>query len=467
MTGGCAGDLAPTDYADQLSEKVTTDAVYAHLEALQRIAEANGDTRYSGTPGYVASVDYVVKALRDKGFDVQTPEFEFSMFDTGNEILRVDGESVDAHAVEFSGASPAKGVHGDLVPVAAGETPGCLPSDYDGLPVGGAVVLVDRGGCNLSDKVAVAAGRGAIAVVIANNVEEKVFSAALLESDHARVPVLSVTKADGARIRSGGREATVSVDAWVKRVTARSVVAQTTTGSTEDVVVVGAHLDSVRRGPGINDDGTGVAAVLETAMQMGGAPDVANAVRFAFWGAEEAWLVGSTEYVKSLAVEQLEDIGLYLNFDMLGSPNAGYFVLNGAASQDPDTEMPKPEGSAGIAAAFTEHLADVGVTTQPFPFDGRGDYGPFAETGIPSGALFTGAEEAKTSEQAGLWGGSAGVPFDPNYHSADDVLANVDRAALEVTAPAVAYVVGLYAQGGTDAHRVPERDARDRKELAG
>jgi len=467
VAGSIGCDSAATHdgaaYAHRLQSAVSTDAVMAHLRELQDIANRNGGTRQTGTPGYSASVDYVVKALEDKGFDVQTPEFELGIFHVNAESLTIGGVPVAARAVEYSGATSAQGVTGPLVVVPENDSPGCEPADYDGLPIAGAVVLVARGGCYLSDKAAAASGRGATGLIIANDVEEKAFSAALLEDDHVRIPVASVSKADGAQLRTRTGNATLVVDARTEHVRAKNVVAQTTTGSAQDVVLVGAHLDSVRLGPGINDNGSGVAAVLETALAMGSDPPVRNAVRFAFFGGEEEWLIGSDHYVKSLDVEALKDVALYLNFDMVGSPNPGYFTLDGNLSGPTDPEFAQlPEGSAGIEEAFSESLGGAGIPTQDLLVDGRGDYNAFVRAGIPAGQLFTGSEATMTSEQAKLWGGRADEPFDANYHTPDDTLQNVNRGALDITLPAIGNVVGQYAQELTG---IPNRTERVRRVL--
>lgn len=462
--GGCASE-SNESVADRFDGAISTEAVMAHLRAFQEIADRHGGTRQTGTPGYSASVDYVVNTLKDRGFDVETPEFELGVFHVDTESLTVGGAAVTARAVEYSGSTRAAGVTGPFVAVPSDDTPGCEPSDYDGLPVRGAVVLVDRGSCFLSDKAAVAADRGAIGLVIANDVDEKAFSGALLEEDHVAIPVASVSRADGGSLRNQTGTATLVVDARIDQVRAKNVIAQTSTGSTEDVVLVGAHLDSVRLGPGINDNASGVTALLETALVMGSAPSVRNAVRFAFWGGEEEWLVGSDDYVGALDIEALKDIALYLNFDMVGSPNAGYFTLDGNSSTPPDPEFgPLPEGSAAIEKAFADFLADGGITTQDLLADGRGDYNAFARAGVPAGQLFTGSEENKSAEQAQLWGGQADEPFDPNYHTADDTLANVSRAALDITLPAIGHVIGAYAY---DLKNIPTRQNRTRRLLGG
>src|SRR6476659_5278960 len=197
-----------------------------------------------------------------------------------------------------------------MVPAKVEDSPGCAPADFDGLPVAGAIVLVDRGSCPFSQKMANAAGSGAVGVLVADNVDENEMGGTLGEKTDVKIPVVSVTKADGAALRAQPGTVTVKLDAHTRQFAARNVIAQTKTGSAQDVVMAGAHLDSVPEGPGINDNGSGVAAVLETALQLGPSPAVQNAVRFGFWGAEELGLKGSNNYVQSLNVDQLKDIAL-------------------------------------------------------------------------------------------------------------------------------------------------------------
>ena len=206
----------------------------------------------------------------------------------------------------------------------------------------------------------------------------------------------------------------------------------------------GAHLDSVPAGPGINDNGSGPATLLETAVHLGAAPAVPNAVRFAFWGGEEEGLIGSTNYVASLAEPDRNKIALYLNLDMVGSPNPGYFAYDGDNS-DNTGAGPGPEGSATIERVLVEQLKAKGVDAEGTDFDGRSDYGPFIAAGVPSGGLFTGAEEPKTPEQAQRWGGTAGQPDDHCYHQACDRIENVDRTALDRNVDAFAGTIGRFA----------------------
>ncbi len=353
--------------------------------------------------------------------------------------------------------SPAGTVTAALVVAPTDDTPGCEATDYDGLPVPGAVVLVSRGSCSFAQKGIVAADLGAAAVVVANNEDGPLDAGTLGSTADARIPAVGVGREDGAALAAGGGQVTVAVDSETTTTTSRNVIAQTTTGDTDNIVMAGAHLDSVPEGPGINDNGTGVAAVLESALRMGGAPQTTNAVRFGFWGAEELGLVGSTEYVAGLSDDDAAALALYLNFDMVGSNNPGYLVYDGDDS-DQEGAPAGPAGSDAIERTFEERLAakDADGTD----FDGRSDYGPFIERGIPAGGVFSGADDIKTEEQAARWGGTAGEAFDPNYHTPEDTLENVDRDALAVNSQAVAYGIGTYADSVTGPNGVPVGEQR-------
>jgi Zn-dependent M28 family amino/carboxypeptidase len=457
-----------TDFAATLQKRVTAEAMMAHLKKLQEIADAHHGNRALGTSGYDASVDYVVNTLRDKGFDVQTPEFEVRLPFADEPTLTVNGDKLAAKPLEFTKGTPPEGVSGPLVPARVEDTPGCTASDYDGLPVAGAVVLVDRGKCQFGVKQAVAAERGAVALVVANNEDGDQMGGTLGEGTDVKIPVISITKATGDRLRGAPGPTTIKLNAGVRVEHTRNVIAQTKTGSTTNVVMVGGHLDSVPEGPGINDNGSGVAAVLETALQLGNSPQVANAVRFGFFGAEEEGLLGSNNYVESLNQDALKDIALYLNFDMLASPNPGYLTYDGdqsTSAKDGEGVPRVPEGSAGIERTLVAFLKGAGKPAEDTSFEGRSDYDGFTKAGVPAGGLFSGAEDKKTVEQAERWGGQADQPFDPNYHKATDTLDHIDRTALEINGGGVAYAVGLYAQDQGGRNGLPIREDRTRHVL--
>ena len=233
--------------------------------------------------------------------------------------------------------------------------------------------------------------------------------------------------------------------------TAENVLAESKGGNANNVVMAGAHLDSVSAGPGINDNGSGSAVDPRGRRTDGGASNTRNKVRFALWGAEEANLVGSTFYINNLSEEDHAKIALYLNFDMVGSPNHVFFIYDGDDS-DVVGAGPGPAGSAEIEQTFERYFESQDLPYKGTDFTGRSDYGPFIATGIPSGGLFTGAEGIKTAEEAAIWGGTAGIAYDPCYHQACDTYANNNDHALDVNADAVAYATLQYAMSTSDVN---------------
>jgi Zn-dependent M28 family amino/carboxypeptidase len=427
----------------RLVAETSGENAFRHLEELQRIADANGGNRALGTPGYDASVEYVARTLRDAGYTVETPEFTARSFAAQDVRLTVDGATTAATVLEFSPATPAGGISAPLAVLAQDETSGCEAADFAAVPAG-AVVLVRRGSCPFGVKSTNAAAARAAAVLVANNVDGPLDQATLGDVPDP-LPTAGLSRADGDALAGRpGAAVNLVLATTIEERPSRNVIAQTTTGNPDNVVMAGAHLDSVAAGPGINDNGSGTAALLETAVRLGGAPAVANAVRFAFWGAEEEGLIGSTRYVAGLAEADRQKIALYLNLDMVGSPNAAYLAYDGDNS-DNQGAGPGPEGSATVERVLLEQLAAAGVTGEGTDFDGRSDYGPFIAAGIPAGGLFTGAEEVKTPEQAQRWGGTAGQPYDRCYHQACDRLDGIDRTALDRNTDAVAGTIARFA----------------------
>ncbi|CRK56677.1 Aminopeptidase Y (Arg, Lys, Leu preference) [Alloactinosynnema sp. L-07] len=227
--------------------------------------------------------------------------------------------------------------------------------------------------------------------------------------------------------------------------TGYNLIADWPGGDPENVLVVGAHLDSVAEGPGINDNGSGSAAILEVARQVAQSGLVPTKhLRFAWWGAEEVGLRGSNHYVSSLSAAELAKIDGYFNFDMVGSTNGGYFVYDGDNS-DGVGAGPGPAGSAELESVLQNYFSSIGVTTRGTDFTGRSDYGPFIAKGIPAGGTFTGAEGTKTSSEANLWGGTAGQAYDPCYHRSCDTTNNIANVMLDRNADAIAHAVWTVA----------------------
>ncbi len=248
--------------------------------------------------------------------------------------------------------------------------------------------------------------------------------------------------------KAGWKVSTPELDVEGDRI--RNVIAQTKTGDPDQVVIAGAHLDSVSDGPGMNDNGSGSAALLELAVRMGGSPEVTNQVRLAWWGAEEVDMDGSTHYVETLSPATRRKIALYLNLDMVASPNVGYLV-EGKGGCDEDAA----DGSAEVARVLAERLTATGVTPEIIEFMCDSDYMPFMDAGIPTTGAFTGDDEEKTRKQARRWGGQAGEDFDPCYHEACDGLDNVNVKALDRYTDAVAGTVAYFA---ISVSGLPDRD---------
>ena len=224
--------------------------------------------------------------------------------------------------------------------------------------------------------------------------------------------------------------------------TGRNVIAQTRTGNPGRVVMIGAHLDSVPEGPGIVDNGSGVASLLEIATRLGAEPAVQNTVRFAFFGNEETGCQGSSGYLESLSADDRKKIKLYLNVDMVASPNGGYLVQGGKGD---DEETAGPAGSATIGQVLADQLTKTGVTAPEIIEFVGDDESAFIEAGIPVGGAENG--DAKTEDRrAGRgWGGQAGQVYDRCYHQACDRIDNVNREVLDHYLRAIAGTLAHFA----------------------
>lgn len=438
----------------KLLQCVTLEGVREHQAAFQAIANANGGTRAAGTPGYDASVQYVVNRMTAAGYNVTLSGFPFvyvppallqqltpinATYETGGFTGTGYGDVTAAvTAVDITLALPRDPV-----------TSGCEAADFAGFPVGN-IALIQRGTCTFAVKALNAEAAGASAVIIFNQgntpAREGLIVGTLAPSS-VNIPVVGASFADGAALSQAGSTARIKVDP-AQNITQYNVIAESRNGDPNNVVMAGAHLDSVQRGPGINDNGSGSAALLEVAEQMAKVKPW-NKVRFAWWGGEEAGLVGSTAYVNGLSAEEQAKITLYLNFDMVGSPNFVFFIYDGDDS-DGVGAGPGPAGSAEIEKTFEAFFNMRGLPFKGTDFTGRSDYGPFIAVGIPSGGLFTGAEGIKTPEEAAIWGGTAGQQYDPCYHLACDTYVNVNDFALDNNSDAVAFATLQYAMSTTD-----------------
>ncbi len=447
--------------------------VRAHLTALQRIAERNGGNRAAGTSGYDASARYVAARMRAAGYRVSLQELTYPfVFDRSPPELRaLDGTDWSYRAgrdyvtltYAGSGRVEAAVTAVDLLvpsPAPNSSTSGCETSDFAAFPKG-SVALLQRGSCTFRVKVsnAVAAGASAVLVMNEGNPGRRDVFSATLGPPQVRVPVIATSSEVGETLRGGARDgatgarALVATDVVAETRRTRNVIAESRRGSPGSLVVVGAHLDSVPDGPGINDNGSGSAIVLEAAERLAGtAPR--NRLRFVWWGAEELGLVGSRHYVDSLSAAARRRHALYLNFDMVGSPNFVPFVYDGDGSTAGNGPR-LPPGSAAIERAFARAFTSRRLSYRQTSIGASSDHFPFAQVGIPVGGLFTGADGRKSAEEAAAFGGRAGQPYDSCYHRACDRLTNVSGAALTRMAQAALHVIQRFARDTLPLGRTP------------
>jgi Zn-dependent M28 family amino/carboxypeptidase len=458
-SAGCV--VRTNDSLRKVLECVTLEGAMEHEEAFQNIADANGGTRALGTPGYDESADYVEDRLEAAGYTVTRQTFDvFAWEDLGGSVLEQVAPNSVSYVEGTDFAATTQSEPGDVtadvtaVDLQLGlgntSTSGCEASDFAGFPAGN-IALIQRGTCTFELKAENADAAGAVGVLFFNQgntaaPDRNGIPAVTLSNDYTGdIPALNATYALGAELSTiPGLRMRLFADVSRVPSTTQNVIAESKKGDPDNVIMAGAHLDSVPEGPGINDNGSGSSALLEVAETLAKAKPK-NKLRFAWWGAEEAGLVGSTFYVNQLAPADRAKIELYLNFDMVGSPNYGLFIYDGDGS---GFGLTGPEGSDDIEALFERYYADVaGVPSEPTAFTGRSDYQAFINNGIPAGGLFTGAEQPKTAAQVAKWGGTAGIAYDPCYHSECDTIDNVDPTALRINADAIAYVVYLYSSG--------------------
>lgn len=446
-----------------------------HLQALQAIADANDDpfypgTRAAGTAGYTGSVDYIATTLEAAGWEVVLDPVEATF--TFPSVLR---QLTPVDATYVTGAFTGSGdgtVTGQVVAVdinLAGDranSSGCEAVDFAGVDLTGPtdIVLVQRGTCNFGDKALNAETAGAEAVIIFNqgntpDREGLIVANASTLTDGTTVahgiPVVGASFADGVALAAPGATAFVQVVPQETRID-HNVIAELPGRTSDNVVMAGAHLDSVIAGPGIQDNGSGSAALLDLAQVLSKAKPE-NTLRFAWWAAEEQGLVGSRQYVDGLSEAERDRIAAYLNFDMIASPNH-IFAVYDADESSFTAPVPVPDGSAAIEDLFERFYTWRGIPYEDSEFSGRSDYQAFILEDIPASGLFTGAEVPKTDAQAAIWGGLAGQAYDICYHLACDnlradsdlhdqlaedyeLVGNVSLTALEVNVDAIAFAV--------------------------
>ena len=445
--GEVASQREPGALSLAVRKDVTRRGVAAHLAAFQAIARRNGGNRAAGTEGYDDSARYVYEQLRAAGYDVRYQEFAFGAYvervERAREV-RPTARVLAVDAMEYSPSTPRRGLTAELavVPLDADGSHGCEAGDYEGRPFRGRIALVKRGTCAFADKAKTASSAGAVAAIVYSDLEEG-FEGTLGGPEEASIPTVSVTRAAGEALAAdaaGGREVVVSLNVQsTTEETSRNVIAEIGGRADGPVVMAGGHLDSVDEGPGLNDNASGSAALVEVARQLAKTRPRTK-VRFAFWGAEEVGLIGSRYYARRLRAAEVRRILVYLNFDMVGSPNFGRFVYTRG-----DVRSGAKRAAETIGRIFLDYFRARGLPAERLEYGGGSDHTSLAAVGVPTGGLFTGASATKTAREARLFGGDAGKPYDACYHQACDTRANVDLAVLHEMADAAAHAVATFA----------------------
>lgn len=429
-------------------------SVLEHLKTLQKIADSNSGNRSAGSSGHELSGNFIAQKLLAAGYNVELSPFTFKKFSKVSvrfaqaaPVQESYDEEKDFNLMTYSGSgSLSSKVTPVDVTLGAGNTSssGCEAEDFKNFEKG-TIALVQRGTCAFADKVINASKAGAAGVIIFNQGNtpdrEAIFLGTISEESPANIPVFATTYKFATQLIAAPETVlTMEAETKVELKTSFNVVAETKTGNPNNVVMIGAHLDSVEAGPGINDNGSGSAAILEVALKMKNVKSN-NKIRFAWFSAEELGLIGSEKYVASLNEIQKNNIALYINVDMVGSPNHKLSVFDGDGSK---FGQKGPQGSDSIEQMFHNFFAAAGAGSVETELNGRSDYAAFSAAGIAVGGIFTGAEGAKTEEEAKLFGGEVGKAYDACYHKACDDINNINVEALEINTNAIGFIALSY-----------------------
>lgn len=411
-----------------------------NLERLDEIATANGGNRAFGLPGYDASVDYVLDKLSgSRSYKSWTQDFPALYNDVVSITFRVGDEDYYVFGPTYSPSTSEEGVTAPLVLGPSG-TAACSADGYEGLDVTDKIVLVQRGTCpdgtTLAGRIRAAVAAGASNVILYNNVPTLVTGGTLSAPDPVGYRPSGFINQDDGEALAARLEAGEEIEAYFQhtqivetRIT-QNVFAESKGGDENNVIMLGAHLDSVKAGAGINDDGSGSTLLLEIFAGLQRLK-FRNKIRLAWWGAEENGLVGSRFYTSQINnTAEADKLLLYLNFDMV---SRGYFgVFDGDGSTHGLAGAP---GSDVIEKLFVDHLTSKGVNVTAAVFTGGSDYASFMSTlNKPVGGLHTGT----------------GVAQDPCYHQACDTYNNSNPTTLTINAKAAAHVLATLATDGHD-----------------
>ncbi|CAF1242153.1 unnamed protein product [Didymodactylos carnosus] len=461
--------------ANRLVASITVDQMMSHLNALQRIADTTGGTRAIHTEGFHGTLDYITQYLTNNtDLKVQRQDFNWSTFDlisdptfsssiSGTSKNYTWGVGKDFYQLMYSGNSSTSSTSARVTIV---PNFGCNPSDWNVPNIDGTVALVAAGGGCLYRIKTQLAPRNLGGLLIYNlGTPNNLFAVASSVNPNTTFPVISVSHSVGMQLMNAANDTltnttvTIQLAAEKEERPVGNICADTRTGDPTQTILIGGHSDSVPAGAGINDNGSGSAAIIVLATNI--ARLFHNSVdqvykyrvRFCWWGAEEVGLRGA-EYHRDMARntetvgERISDYLVNLNYDMLASPNYMFGIYNGSSAPN-NTPANAIPGSIRLTELFRDWFISQSLPWTYTDFSGRSDYGPFLETGIVASGLFSGAEDRKSKIERDYYdrvlgstlGGIAETAYDSCYHLSCDTVQNINQFALQRMTQAAAYVL--------------------------
>jgi hypothetical protein len=445
------------------------DNIVKTLVELESLADANGGNRAVG-PGFDASLALFSRILSESAdCDVSYQEFGVpTFFEDHKPLVSIRSPylnytlqtSTDVITMNFGGNGTYEIPEG---PIFLAKNFGCSPEDLQGAKGKIALIFYNPDSsidCTAYQKALNAFNAESSAILVANDASRHRLSASRLRGSgyspgayqFVQIPTLAISYMTASTLLNL-EGATMSIKASTRIVIQRtkSLLCTTREGDPEKLMVFGAHLDSVPAGPGINDNGSGAAMLLEIAKQLKTMKvKVVNQVQFSWWGAEEPGLIGSRFFVnhtKSTDPSKWNRIKAALNFDTMASPNGIPQLYNIHLKNEDNETFPNSavSGSVAINSLFTTRFNQLNQPFLEIAFEGGSDYYPFVQNGIPTGGLDGGAADTKTVEQAAIYGGLPNFVMDPCYHEPCDRVSNLGLDMLTVMADAAAFTIGSLA----------------------
>ncbi|MBY0097139.1 M28 family peptidase [Mesobacillus maritimus] len=407
-------------FDNKIIKKISSDNMY------NTIAKLSAQPRAAGTPGELIGAKYIKSQFEQYGYETELQSFPFYEVIRNNATgsVTIGGQQINAYV--FSGSYSGE-VTAEVVDVGlalAGQVPDSVK---------GKIALIQRGDNPFVEKVQNVIDKGAVGVILYNN--SGTSNNVGVADPGQNIPAVTLTRAQGQalveQLEGGPVQATVKVTgSGYTEKTSYNVIAKMKPHKNKDtgqVVLVGAHHDSVPGGPGANDDASGVSAVLELARVIAKMPTDTE-LRFVTFGAEEKGLLGSYHYAGSLSEAEADRIVAHFQMDMIGARDAGGDHPAGGLI------MYTIDGKKNLVTDLASAAGARTAADYPIPYGqlGRSDHQPFHELGIPA-ALFIHS------------------PLEPWYHSPEDTLDKIDKNKLQEAAEIVGASVYQIARPDTPA----------------